>query len=171
MGWGSAVFSFLTFEHFLSVLNFLWKWASKFLVLNFFLNLAKNALFPLKIDWNMAWNKPFYFNFGVLSMVMKFLRSNKIWVKIILDLKNFLGQNFFGSIKTLLLLCLLLLLLLSIMLMLMLRQLQRSIWSSLEVEFGWGSGVGGCTNPFSWQTQLSWVKLRLCLGWVRVVTI
>ena len=35
MGWGSAVLSFLTFEQFSSVLNFLWKWASKFLLLQF----------------------------------------------------------------------------------------------------------------------------------------
>ena len=50
MSWSSDVLSFLTFEHFSSVLNFLWKWASKFLVLNFLLNLVKNAIFPCKIE-------------------------------------------------------------------------------------------------------------------------
>ena len=40
----------------------------------------------------------------------------------------------------------------------------------VEVEFvgGWG---GWCANPFLCQTQLGWVKLRLCWGWVGVVTI
>ena len=28
----------------------------------------------------------------------------------------------------------------------------------------------GCAKSKSWQTQLSWVKLRLCRGWVGVVT-
>ena len=59
MGWGSVVLSFLTFEHFSSVLNFLWKWASEFFVLDFLLNLAKNDTFPLKINRNMTRNKPF----------------------------------------------------------------------------------------------------------------
>ena len=31
-----------------------------------------------------------------------------------------------------------------------------------EIEFGWG----WCAKSFSCQTQLSWVKLRLCWGWV-----
>ena len=59
MGWGTAILSFTTFDHYASVLNFLWKSASKFLVLNFPINLANNAIFHLKIDWNMAVNKPF----------------------------------------------------------------------------------------------------------------
>ena len=76
MGWGSAVLSFLTFEHFSSVLNFLWKWASKFLVLNFLLDLAKNAIFSPKIDRNMAQNKPFFLQFWGFEPKDLTLRTN-----------------------------------------------------------------------------------------------
>ena len=35
----------------------------------------------------------------------------------------------------------------------------------------WVVGGGWCANPFSCQTQLSWVKFLLCWGWVGAVTI
>ena len=76
IGWGSAVLSFLTFEHFSRVLNFLWKWASKFLVLNFLLDLANNAKVSPQIGRNMAQNKPFFLQFWGFEPKDLTLRTN-----------------------------------------------------------------------------------------------